>query len=82
MQLANLTAEEARAADRCRLVQQHIDADPSARRIMFSRAYRRPSALRYVLVAFGAMLLGAALQLVSPQCLEGVRAFVARLSHQ
>lgn len=82
VQLANLTAAEARAADRCRLVQAHIDADPTARLALFYRGCRRPNLLRYLIVGVAALVMGVVLQAVSPQCLEGVKAFVASLGRK
>ncbi len=83
-ELANLTAAEARASDRCRLVQQAIDADPTARLLLFARAYKRPSVLRYVLVVVMTAVLGVVMQIVSPQCLclEGLKNFLGRLGRQ
>lgn len=84
VQLANLTAAEAAAADRCRLVQGAIAKDPSALIILFYRGCRRPGSnwLRCLLVGLGALLMGVVLQAVSPQCLQGVQAFIAGLGRK
>jgi hypothetical protein len=84
VQLANLTAAEAAAADRCRLVQSAIAKDPSALIILFYRGVRRPGSswLRCLLVGLGALLMGGVLQAVSPQCLQGVQVFIAGLGRK
>jgi hypothetical protein len=78
--LADLAAAEAAAKGRVDIVQKRIDADPTARLLMFARGARRPAVLYYAVVGVCAMLLGALLHAVSPQCLEGVKALIARFN--
>lgn len=77
--LAELTAAEAAAKDRVNLVQQHIYADPTARLLMLPT---RPAVLWFAVVGLFAMLLGVLLHAVSPQCLEGVKAVLAKITRQ
>jgi hypothetical protein len=77
--MAELTAAEAAAADRVELVQQHIHADPAARLLLLTT---RTGVLRYAVVGLLAMLLGVLLHAVSPQCLEGAKALLAKITRQ
>lgn len=83
VELAQLAAAEAQAAQRCSLVQSYIDKDPTARRILFSRSSKWTGAsLWSYAMTLAVLLLAAVMAWVSPAHLQGIKAILQRLAHQ